>query len=107
MQYRSPWPQTINGAAERIIAIMNDEEKKKVKDIQEGEMAKLRFTLELFIVNELGLHEGNEALMKACALSKYGDFESVFFLDDADAASDVISEEVWNRLNSVRHDTPL
>lgn len=40
---RSPWPETINGAAERIISIMTDKEKNKVCSIPEGKLQKLRF----------------------------------------------------------------
>jgi hypothetical protein len=101
MDNRSPWPKTINGAAERIIAIMNDKERKKVNSIPEGKLQKLRFSLGKYIHNELGLLEGNDTLMKACAISKYGNFESLFFLNDAESASDVILEAIWSRLNTI------
>ncbi len=76
---RSPWHETINGAAERIISIMNDKEKNKVSSIPEGKLQKLRFVLGIYLRNELGLHEGN----------------------DADSATDVILETIWSRLNSI------
>jgi hypothetical protein len=101
MYNRSPWPKTINGAVERIIAIMNDQERKKVSSIPEGKLQKLRFSLRKYIHNELGLLEGNDALIKACAISEHGNFESHFFLNDADSASDVILEAIWNRLNTM------
>jgi hypothetical protein len=105
MHNRSPWPQTINAAVERIIAIMDDDEKEKVKSIPESELQKLYFSLGLYVRNELGLHEGNDDLIKACAISKYGDFESLFFLNDVDSASRVILEEIWNRLNPITTET--
>jgi hypothetical protein len=101
MHNRSPWPQTINGAAERIIAIMNDKEKKKVRSVPEEELQKLHFSIGMYVHNELGLLEGNDDLIKACAISEYGDFESLFFLNDADSASRVILEEIWNKLNTI------
>ncbi len=98
MYNRSPWPQTINDAAERIIAIMNDKERIKVSSIPEGKLQKLRFSLGRYLYSDLGLLEGNDALIKACAISEHGIFESHFFHNDADSASDVILEAIWNRL---------
>ncbi len=103
---RSPWPRTINGAAERIISILDDKEKNKICSIPEGKLQKLRFILGIYLRNELGLFEGNDALIKACAISKHGDFESLFFLNDADSASDVILEAIWSRLNAITTDCP-
>ncbi len=100
MYNKTPWPQTINGAADRIIAIMNDQEKEKVRALPEAKLPKLRFSLGIYIRNELGLFEGNHALIKACAISEHGDFEGLFFLNDIDLASDVILEAIWNRLNA-------
>ncbi len=101
---RSPWPQTINDAAERIIAIMNDKEKTKVRAVPEGKLQKLRFILGMPIRNELGLFEGNDALLKACAISKYGDFEALFFFNDVDSAYDVIVEAIWRKLEKAEYD---
>ncbi len=101
MHNRSPWPQTVNAAAERIISLMSDKEKIKVSSVPEGKLQKLRFFLGRYIHNELGLLEGNHALIKACAISKHGNFESLFFLNDADSASHVIQEAIWSRLNTI------
>jgi len=84
---------------------MNENEKKKVRSIPETKLQKLHFGLGMYVRNELGLHEGNEVLIKACAISEHGDFESLFFLNDADSASHVILEEIWNRLNTITPDT--
>jgi hypothetical protein len=78
---------------------MNDREKKKIRDITECQLPKLGFGLGMYIRNELGLHEGNDALIKACARSEHGDFESYYFLNNIDTASDVIIEAIWNKLN--------
>ena len=107
MHNRSPWPKTINDAAERIIAIMNDKERKKVSSLPESKLQKLRFSIGRYIHSELGLLEGNYALIKACAISEHGNFESYFFLNDADSASGVILEAIWNRLNRITPDTQL
>ncbi len=107
MHNRSPWPKTINDAAERIIAIMNDKERTKVRSIPEGKLQKLRFSLGKYLHTELGLLEGNDALVRACAISEHGNFESYFFLNDADSASGVILEAIWNRLNRITPDTQL
>jgi hypothetical protein len=101
MHNRTPWPETINDAAERIISIMDEKEKKKVQSIPENKLEKLHFGLGMYVRNELGLLEGNDDLIKACAISKYGDFESLFFVNDTDSAANVILEEIWNRLNAV------
>jgi hypothetical protein len=105
MHNRTPWPETINDAAERIISIMDEKEKKKVQSIPEDKLEKLYFGLGMYVRNELGLHEGNDVLMKACAISEHGDFESLFFLNDTDSASRVILEEIWNRLNPITIET--
>lgn len=101
MHNRLPWPQTIDDAAERIIAIMNESEKEKIKSIPENKFQKLHFALGQYVHNELGLLEGNDALIKACAISKHGDFESFHFLNDPDTASGVILEAIWNRLHTL------
>lgn len=101
MHNRLPWPQTINDAAERIIAIMNEHERTKVRAISEDKLKKLCFSLGVYVRHELGLFEGNDALIKACAISEHGDFESFHFLNDPDTASGVILEAIWNRLHTL------
>ncbi len=101
MHNRSPWPLTVNAAAERIISIMNEKEKNKVCSVPEGKLQKLRFFLGRHIHNELGLLEGNDALIKACAIAEHGNFESRFFLNDADSASHIILEAIWSKLNKI------
>ena len=107
MHNRSPLPQTVNSAAERIISIMNEKEKKTVTSLPEGMLLRLRYGLGRYIHNELGLLEGNDALIKACAISEHGNFESHFFLNDADSASNVILEAIWSRLNTISPDSQL
>lgn len=104
MNNRTPWPETINDAAEWIISIMDEKMKRKVQSIPEDKLEKLHFILGMYVRNELGLLEGNDDLIKACAISKYGNFESLFFINDTDSAADVILEEIWNRLNAVTID---
>ncbi len=99
MYNRSPWPDTINDAAERIISVMNDQQKKKLKETHEIELPRLRFGLGIYMRNELGLHEGNDSLIKACIRLKDVDFESSNFLNDIDTVSDVIIETIREKLN--------
>ncbi len=65
-------------------------------------MQKLRFSLGRYLYHELGLHEGNDALIQACAISEHGNFESHFFLNDTDSALDVIQNAIWSRLKRVK-----
>lgn len=95
------WPKTIKLAVERVIAKMSEEDKQKLRGSQKDELARFHFGMGVFIRNNFGLDEGNDSLMKACALTQHqGDSYNIFYHDDPDGASGVIINAVWKQLNS-------
>ena len=100
MPKKSHWPKTIKNATERIIAQMSDEEKRTLRGTNKEELAKFNFGMGVYIRNKFGLFDGNEALMKACALSQHGEIYNIFYGDDPDSAAGVIIEAVWKELKS-------
>ena len=94
----SQWPRTIDDAVERVLASMSEEEKSDLRDTDERELINFHFGLGWVIRNEFGLYQGNDALLKACARSRFNTFECLMFMNDPDEASGFIIEEVWKRL---------
>ena len=100
MPKKSHWPKTIKNATERIIAQMSEEEKRTLRGTNKEELAKFYFGMGVYIRNKFGLFDGNDALMKACALSQHGEVYNIFYGDDPDSAAGVIIEAVWKELKS-------
>ena len=94
------WPKTIKNATERIIAQMSEEEKRTLRGTKKEELAKFNFGMGVYIRNKFGLFDGNDALMKACALSQHGEIYNIFYGDDPDSAAGVIIEAVWKELKN-------
>ena len=100
MPKKSHWPKTIKHATERIIAQMSEDEKRTLRGTNQEELAKFNFGMGVYIRNKFGLYDGNDALMKACALSQHGEIYNIFYGDDPDSAAGVIIEAVWKELKS-------
>ena len=100
MSKKSCWPETIKNATERIISQMSEEEKRTLRGTKKEELAKFNFGMGVYIRNKFGLVDGNDALMKACALTQYGETYNIFYGDNPDGAAEVIIEAVWNELKS-------
>ena len=79
---------------------MSDEEKRTLRGTNKEELAKFNFGMGVYIRNKFGLFDGNDALMKACALSQHGEVYNIFYGDDPDSAAGVIIEAVWKELKS-------
>jgi predicted deacetylase len=101
MHKESKWPKTIKNATERFIAQMSDEDKQRLRGARKEELAKFNFGMGVFIRNKFGLSDGNDQLMKACALTQQGDTYNIFYSNDPDSAAGIIIEAVWNELKSV------
>ena len=93
-------PKNIKNATERIIAQMSEEDKQTFRGTKKDELAKFNFGLGVYIRNKFGLFDGNDALMKACALTQHGETYNIFYGDNPDGAAGVIIEAVWNELKS-------
>ena len=95
------WPKTIKNATERFIAQMSEEDKQRLRGTRKEELAKFNFGMGVIIRNNFGLSDGNDPLMKACALTQQGETYNIFYGNDPDSAAGIIIEAVWKELKSV------
>lgn len=87
------WPATIDEAAGVVIAALHEAEAAKIAGMPESELIHLHFELGMWIRNNLGLWQGNDALMQALR-----EREPDIHPDDA---SMLIIEQVWRRLREM------
>ena len=83
------WPTTLDEAVNRVIAVLTDEQKKDIQSMSKDDLIMLHRSVGQWIRNEFGLWHGNFKLVEACGAA-------VPF--DADGASGVIIEAVWEEL---------
>jgi hypothetical protein len=83
---RSDWPRTVDEAATLLLAGMSDADKERFKAERKDELIKFHHGWGTGIRNRFGLWGGNDALMADC------------HAQHPDAASMVIFEAVWQRL---------
>jgi len=100
MLNKSQWPETTSSAIDWIIASLDEKEKQIICETKKADLISLHFSLGIYIRNQLGMHSGNNALMKDCARSESSDDTSYLYYDP-DSASGFLIEAVWKRL---RHD---
>jgi hypothetical protein len=84
------WPATIDEAAGVVIAALPEAEAAKIASMAESDLINLHFGLGMWIRNNLGLWQGNDALMLSIR-----DGEMDIHPDDV---SMLIIEQVWRRL---------
>ena len=87
------WPATIDEAAGVVIAALPEAEAAKIAGMPESELIHLHFGLGMWIRNNLGLWQGNDALMQALREREPG--------IHPDDASMLIIEQVWRRLREM------
>lgn len=87
------WPVTIEEAAGVVIAALPETEAAKIAGMPESELINLHFGLGMWIRNNLGLWQGNDALMQALREREPG--------IHPDDASMLIIEQVWRRLREI------
>ena len=83
------WPATIDEAVGVVIATLSDEDKATISVMAESELIGLHMGLGAWIRNNLGLWNGNGALLQSTGQT------------DADDASMVIVVAVWDRLREM------
>jgi hypothetical protein len=83
---RAGWPKTLDEAVTNILASMSDADKTQVRDTKKSDLILFHHSWGMGIRNEFGLWKGNTNLMSDC------------HADEPDAASMVIIEAVWQRL---------
>lgn len=87
------WPVTIDEAAKVVIAALPEAEAAKIAGMPESELIHLHFGLGMWIRNNLGLWQGNDALMQVLREREPG--------IHPDDASMLIIEHVWLRLREM------
>lgn len=87
------WPATIDEAAGVVIAALPEAEAAKIAGMPESDLIHLHFGLGMWIRNNLGLWQGNDALMQALREREPG--------IHPDDASMLIIEQVWRRLREM------
>jgi hypothetical protein len=83
---RAAWPKTVDEAATRVLSWLDNSQKEEMRNTKKKDLWKFHFTLGLDIRNGFGLLKGNDSLMADC------------HAQEADDASGVIIEAVWQRL---------
>jgi hypothetical protein len=87
------WPGTVDEAAGVVLATLSDEDKNQIAGMAEGDLIGLHFGLGMWIRNNLGLWQGNQALMQSIR-QHTPDIHP-------DDVSMVIIEAVWKRLREL------
>lgn len=81
-------PENIDDAVNQLMTILNGEQKLAIAAMENDELINLHLSLGVMIRNAFGLHEPNSQLLASCGTAH------------PDDASDVIVQELWNRLRS-------
>jgi hypothetical protein len=84
------WPVTIEEATGVVVAALPEAEAAKIAAMPESDLINLHFGLGMWIRNNLGLWQGNDALMQALRECEPG--------IHPDDVSMLIIEQVWRRL---------
>ncbi len=87
------YPKTLEEAVERVLSLMAEEDKKKLKNTTEGDLGNLHFRLAMMIRGACGLWKGNGVLIRSCCPNT--------FPTHPDDASGVVLEAVWKTLQSM------
>lgn len=90
-------PTTLPEAVDRLLELLTDEQKERVRSTPPSELWRLHHRLGQYIRNEFGLWAGNDELMSAC-LEARGKVWTPFGAAQPDDASEVIINALWERL---------
>jgi hypothetical protein len=84
---QSFWPTSVDEAAERLVAELDEASRKKVRETPRDKLLQFHMGWGMGIRNSFGLWQGNTPLLKSCGEPLH-----------PDACSTVIIEAVWERL---------
>jgi hypothetical protein len=87
LQQHTKPPESLDEAIDRLMTILDDEQKAAIVEMREEDLIDLHFGLGMAIRNAFGLHEPGSQLLAACNVAQ------------PDDASDTIIENLWFRLN--------
>lgn len=80
------WPTTVDAAVRVLRGLLPEDEQQKIAAMAEDDLILMHFGLGMWIRNNLGLWQGNTALLEATGHT------------DADDASGVILKALWQSL---------
>jgi hypothetical protein len=80
-------PETVDVAIDRLMIILEDEQKDSITVMQEENLFDLHFSLGIAIRNAFSLHESGSNLLASCGAAH------------PDDASELIINKLWIRLN--------
>jgi len=86
-QHAKP-PETMDEAIDRLMEILDDEQKATIAAMSEEDLIDLHFGLGMAIRNAFGLHEPGGQLLASCGVAQ------------PDDASEVIVKMLWRELSS-------
>ena len=81
-------PETVDEAVERLMTVLDDEEKNEIRSMTEDDLIDLHFSLGMVIRNAFGLHVPWSKLLASCGVAH------------PDDASDVIISKLWRALQA-------
>lgn len=80
-------PETVDEAVERLMTVLEDEEKNEIRSMTEDDLIDLHFSLAMAIRNAFDLHVPWSKLLASCGVAH------------PDDASGIIINKLWTRLN--------
>lgn len=86
----SKFPETIEAAVRLLLALVPEPEQSRVATLTQPELINLHFGLGMWIRNNMGLWQGNQALVQACGVQH------------PDDASVVLIEAFWQHLRALK-----
>lgn len=90
-------PETIAEAVDRLMMILNDEQKIALTVMRESELINLHFSLGMAIRNAFGLHEPGSKLLASCNNASHPGI--LYNASHPDDVSGMIINKLWTRLN--------
>ncbi len=87
-------PETVDEAVDRLMMILDGEQKIAIAIMQKEDLIDLHFSLGMAIRNAFGLHEPESKLLASCNNNEL--YKSVH----PDDASEVIIQALWRRLRA-------
>ena len=90
-------PETLVEAVDRLMMVLDGEQKITIATMQEEDLIALHFSLGMAIRNAFGLHEPDSKLLVSCNNAIHPD--ASYNSTHPDDASGVIIKELWHGLN--------
>ena len=82
-------PETVDEAVDRLMMVLDDEQKIALATLQEDDLINLHFSLGIAIRNAFGLHNADSKLLASCDIATH-----------PDDVSEVIIKALWEQLTS-------